>query len=70
MPRFAAEGLVLEMDAERMVSLCVRPSKKARLGYVKVFHIQFRSTERMFEHADKHLADIEAKRELQSRTCC
>jgi len=59
---FAAEGLVLEMDAERMVSKCVRPSKKARLGYVNVFHIQFRSTERMFEHAEKHLADIEAKR--------
>ena len=60
--KFAAEGLVLEMDAERMVSKCVRPSKKARLGYVNVFHIQFRSTERMFEHADKHLADLEAKR--------
>lgn len=60
--KFAAEGLVLEMDAERMVSKCVRPSKKARLGYVNVFHFQFRSTERMFEHADKHLADLEAKR--------
>jgi len=59
---FAAEGLVLEMDAERMVSKCVRPSKKARLGYVNVFHIQFRSVERMFEHAEMHLADIEAKR--------
>jgi len=60
--KFAAEGLVLEMDAERMVSKCVRPSKRSRLGYVNVFHIQFRSTERMFEHADKHLADLEAKR--------
>ena len=59
---FAAEGLLLEMDAERMVSKCVRPSKKARLGYVNVFHIQFHSVERMFEHAEKHLADIEAKR--------
>jgi len=60
--KFAAEGLVLEMDAERMVTRCVRPSKKARLGYVAVFHIQFRSTERMFEHAEKHLVEIEAKR--------
>ena len=58
--KFAAEGLVLEMDAERMVSKCVRPSKRARLGYVNVFHFQFRSTERMFEHVDKHLADLEA----------
>ena len=59
---FADEGLELTIDAERMVTRCVRPSKKARLGYVNVFHIQFRSTERMFEHADKHLADLEAKR--------
>jgi capsid portal protein len=59
---FAVEGLVLEMDAERKVSRCVRPSKKARIGYVSVFHIQFHSVERMFEHAEKHLAEIEAKR--------
>ena len=26
--KFAAEGLVLEMDAERMVSKCVRPARK------------------------------------------
>ena len=59
---FAAEGLELMIDAERMVTKCVRPSKKARLGHVGVFHIQFRSTERMFEHAEKHLVEIEAKR--------
>ena len=56
---FAVEGLVLEMDAERKVSRCVRPSKKARIGYVSVFHIQFHSVERMFEHAEKHLVEIE-----------
>jgi len=59
---FAVEGLELTIDAERMVSRCVRPSKKARIGYVSVFHIQFRSVERMFEHAEQHLAEIEAKR--------
>lgn len=65
--KFAAEGLVLEMDAERMVSRCVRPSKKARLGYVNVFHFQFRSTDRMFDHADKYLFDLEAKKEHKAR---
>lgn len=65
--KFAAEGLVLEMDAERMVSKCVRPSKKARLGYVGVFHFQFRSTDRMFDHADKYLFDLEAKKEHKAR---
>ena len=65
--KFADEGLVLEMDAERMVSKCVRPSKRSRLGYVNVFHIQFRSTERMFEHAEKHLFDIEAKKEHKAK---
>ena len=65
--KFAAEGLVLEMDAERMVSKCVRPSKKARLGYVMMFHFIFRSTERMFEHADNFLADIEKRREFKAQ---
>ena len=65
--KFADEGLVFEMDAERMVSKCVRPSKRSRIGYVSVFHIQFRSTERMFEHAEKHLFDIEAKKEHKSK---
>ena len=59
---FAAEGLELTIDVEQKVSKCVRPSKKARLGYVAVFHIQFHSVERMFEHAEKHLVEIEAKR--------
>ena len=46
-----AEGFSVGPDGsqERMVSKCVRPSKRSRLGYVNVFHIQFRSTERMFE---------------------
>ena len=63
---FAVEGLVLEMDAERKVSRCVRPSKKARIGYVSVFHIQFHSVERMFEHAEKHLVEIEAKDQIRN----
>lgn len=64
---FAAEGLELEMDAERMVSKCVRPSKKARIGYVMMFNFIFRSTERMFEHADNFLADIEKRREFKAQ---
>ena len=35
---------------------------EGRLGHVGVFHIQFRSVERMFEHATEHLVECEAKR--------
>lgn len=64
---FKAEGLELTIDVQRMVSRCVRASKKARLGSVSVFHVQFASVERMFEHAAKHLVDVESKRVYKAK---
>tara|TARA_R110000772_G_scaffold267727_1_gene392418 strand:- start:381 stop:941 length:561 start_codon:yes stop_codon:yes gene_type:complete len=65
---FADEGLELTIDVERMVTRCVRASKRARAGFVSVFHIQFRSVERMFDHAARHLLDLEAKRVAKAAT--
>ena len=31
--KYAAHGLELEIDEARVVAKCVRPSKRARLGY-------------------------------------
>lgn len=60
--KFETEGLELTLDVAGTTARCVRPSKRSRLGYVRVFHTYFRSVDRMFEFCDKHLADLEAKR--------
>ena len=65
--KFAAEGLELTLDIAGTTARCVRPSKRSRLGYVSVFHFYFRSTERMFEFCEKHLVDLEAKREFKAK---
>jgi hypothetical protein len=65
--KFETEGLELNLDVAGTTARCVRPSKRSRLGYVNVFHYYFRSTERMFEFCDKHLVDLEAKKEHKAR---
>ena len=65
--KFETEGLELTLDVAGTTARCVRPSKRSRLGYVSVFHFYFRSTERMFEFCDKHLADLEAKKEYKAK---
>jgi len=65
--KFETEGLELTLDVAGTTARCVRPSKRSRLGYVNVFHYYFRSTERMFEFCDKHLVDLEAKREYKAK---
>jgi len=65
--KFETEGLELTLDVAGTTARCVRPSKRSRLGYVNVFHYYFRSTERMFEFCEKHLVDLEAKKEHKAR---
>lgn len=65
--KFETEGLELTLDVAGTTARCVRPSKRSRLGYVSVFHFYFRSTERMFEFCEKHLVDLEAKREFKAK---
>ena len=65
--KYETEGLELTLDVAGTTARCVRPSKRSRLGYVNVFHYYFRSTERMFEFCDKHLVDLEAKREYKAK---
>lgn len=65
--RFETEGLELTLDVAGTTARCVRPSKRSRIGYVNVFNYYFRSVDRMFEFCEKHLFDLEAKKEHKAR---
>ena len=57
--KYAAHGLELTIDEDRVVARCVRPSKRARLGYKVEFNYRYGSVARMFDHVEEFLAGVE-----------
>ena len=64
--KFETEGLELTIDAERFVAMCIRHSKRARLGYKIEFNYRFRNAERMFEFAKGFLAGLADKEQVKA----
>ena len=56
--KFEDQGLQLTIDAERLVAMCVRESKRARLGYKIEFNYRFSSEERMVQYCENHIKDL------------
>lgn len=56
---FAAKGLKLTFDAERLVATCIRETKRARMGYKVEFCYRFKTAERMYQYCEGYLAGIE-----------
>ena len=57
--KFAERGYELTIDAERPVAKCIRPTKRARLGYKVEFNYRFGTVARMIEHCENFLAGLE-----------
>lgn len=57
--RFAAVGLELTIDEQRPVARCVRPSKRARLGYKQEFNYRFGTIDRMWDYLESFLESKE-----------
>ena len=53
---FAGFGLELKFDAERPVVTCIRPTKRARIGYKVEFCYRFPTAERMYQYVEGFLA--------------
>lgn len=50
---FAEYGLELKFDAERPVATCIRPTKRARLGYKVEFCYRFPTVARMYQYCEE-----------------
>ena len=57
--KYEARGLQLEIDEARICAKCIRPTKRARLGYKIEFNYRYGSVARMFEHVEEFLAGLE-----------
>ena len=57
--KYEARGLQLEIDEARICAKCIRPTKRARLGYKTEFNYRYGSVARMFEHIEQFLAGLE-----------
>jgi hypothetical protein len=55
--KYAANGLILELDEDRVIGKCVRVSARAKLGYKIMFNYRFRSVERMVEYVEEYIND-------------
>jgi len=53
---FAGFGLELKFDADRPVATCIRPTKRARIGYKVEFCYRFPTAERMYQYVEGFLA--------------
>lgn len=53
---FAGFGLELKFDADRPVATCIRPTKRARIGYKVEFCYRFKNAERMYQYVEGFLA--------------
>lgn len=53
---FAGFGLELKFDADRPVATCIRPTKRARIGYKVEFCYRFPNAERMYDYVKGFLA--------------
>ena len=56
---FAEKGLELKFDEERPVATCIRPTKRARLGYKVEFCYRFKTEARRIEFCEEFLAKLE-----------
>lgn len=57
--KFEERGYELAMDYGNNVAKCVRPSKRARLGYKVEFNYRFGSVARMVEYVEDFLASLD-----------
>ena len=64
--KFAAYGLELTIDEARPVARCIRPTKRARLGYKVEFNYRFGTVARMIEFCEKFLAKLERAEEYKA----
>jgi len=53
---FAGFGLELKFDADRPVATCIRPTKRARIGYKVEFCYRFPNAERMYDYVKGFIA--------------
>lgn len=63
--RFAAQGLELTIDEGRPVARCIRPTKRARLGYKQEFNYRFGTIARMWEYLENFLERKESSKKFQ-----
>lgn len=57
--KYESRGLQLEIDEAKITAVCNRPSKRARLGYKTEFAYRYGSVERMIEHVEQFLVDLD-----------
>lgn len=53
--KFAAYGLELTIDEARPVARCIRPTKRARLGYKVEFNYRFGNAAKMYDYLEGFL---------------
>ena len=63
--RFAAVGLELTIAEDRPAARCIRPTKRARLGYKQEFNYRFGTMTRMWEYLENFLVRKEQSKKFQ-----
>jgi hypothetical protein len=57
--KFEARGLELDIDLENLCAKCLRPSKRALLGYKVEFNYRFGSEKNMIAFMEHYISDLE-----------
>lgn len=64
--KFEARGLELDIDLENLYAKCLRPSKRARLGYKIEFNYRFGSEKNMIAFMEQYIAGLESAEERKA----
>ena len=63
---FAERGFQLTIDEDRNTAMCVRFTKRARMGYKVEFNYRFGTAQRMFDHCVEFLTGIARAEEFKA----
>jgi hypothetical protein len=63
--KYEARGLELKIDESKITAVCIRFTKRARLGYKTEFAYRYGSVARMIAHVEQFLADCERADQLK-----